>query len=191
MLASWLLTTAPAPCPCSWLCPTLIPPWLLLFELLGLLAPWLILFLQDFQPALGFNISLWSPSHHPLLQYLLSCLIFLLPLPYRFCFLDQSDWVPSPLPHLAQGHTGVGWQRDTSQMWSPTKPCPLGCSIIHPLPLAAPPAPLPLPPRPSLLPLSLSSWLWTNYFLFNNTEKTGCQVWTSQPPHSIPAILKI
>lgn len=128
MPASWLLTAAPPPRPCSWLCPTLIPPLLLLFELLGLLVPWLILFLQVFQPALGFSISLWSPSHHPLLLYLLSCLIFMLPLPYQFWFLDQSDWVPSPLPHLAQDHTGIGWQRDTSQMWSPTKPCPLGCS---------------------------------------------------------------
>ena len=100
-------TTAPPPRPCFWLCPPLSLHCCCSLSSLGLLVPWLIPFLQDFQPALGFSISFWSPSHHHLLLNLLSCLIFLLPLPNRFCFLHPSDWVPSPLPHLAQGHAGL------------------------------------------------------------------------------------
>ena len=101
---SQLLTTAHAPLD------SLLPyP----FMVVSLRAPWDLWYLDSSHFFKIFNQLLTSTSlcgpHHFILSCstLLSCLVFLLPLPW-FWFLDQSNWVPSPLPHLSQGPAGVG-----------------------------------------------------------------------------------
>ena len=72
-------TTAPRPC--FWLCPPLSLHGCCSLSSLGLLVNWLIPFLQDSQPALGFSISFWSPSHHRLLLNLCPASSFCYPCP--------------------------------------------------------------------------------------------------------------